>query len=318
MRLWGEVKHAEVVHLHDVAYFGNWAAFIFARLQHRPVLVTQHAGAIRYPSGILRLALWMMHRFIVRPLLAGADRVVFISPVARDYFGSFVRFRRAPLLIWNGVDSDIFAPASTEQRAAARMSLGLTRSQKVVLFVGRFVVTKGLRTIEQLVALLPEVTWVLAGWGPIDPGKWQAANVRVFSSLRGRELVPLYQSADLLVLPSHGEGLPLVVQEAMACGTPVLVDTATARAIDAPASMVFAASTREADAATQWSAAIQRLLPELAAQSDLAPRVAQFAKSRWSWRAAEAQYSDLFAELSRKTVRDRSSIAPQSPDAPAP
>ena len=50
----------------------------------------------------------------------------------------------------------------------------------------------------------------------------------VHRNLSQAELPPLYQAADLLVLPSVGEGFPLVVQEAMACGTPALVGDETA------------------------------------------------------------------------------------------
>jgi len=307
LRLWRESASADVIHLHDAAYSGNWAAFAFGRWRRKPVLITQHAGIIRYRSRILRAALRVMHRTMVAALLSRATRVVFISPVVRAYFERFVTFREPPEIIWNGVDTDIFR-ATDAARLQARAHFGLPASDRIVLFVGRFVEAKGLRVIEQLARRLTDVTWVLAGWGPIDPRAWNAPNVRVFDSLRGPTLAPLYQAADLLVLPSLGEGLPLVVQEALACGTPALVDTETARAVEAPATAVFACDARGPDAVDAWASAIRRLLDAPDTREDRRSAIARFASERWSWATTIARYSDLFDELTGRR------IAASSPD----
>src|SRR4051794_4952066 len=36
VHLWRAVGLADVLHMHDIAYFGNWAAFVFARLRGVP------------------------------------------------------------------------------------------------------------------------------------------------------------------------------------------------------------------------------------------------------------------------------------------
>jgi glycosyltransferase involved in cell wall biosynthesis len=295
-RLWRAVGDADVVHLHDAYYFGNWAAFVFARLRGRPVMITQHAGFIRYRRRALRLMLRVLHRAAAPTLLKRADRVAFVSPVVRDYFARFVRFRHPPEIIWNGVDSEIYVPRTPAARQGARARLGLPESAPVVLFVGRFVETKGLATIHDLAARIPDVTWALAGWGPIDPGSWQLPNVRVFSSLRGREIVPLYHAADLLILPSAGEGLPLVVQEAMSCGTPALVDPETARAVDAPAGMLFTCRVTGDDVADAWGAAVTAALVR-GDDPAFTDSIAAFARTRWSWHSAVQRYAEIFSEL---------------------
>jgi len=298
-RLWQEIGSVDIVHLHDAIYSGNWAAFVFARLRSRPVLITQHAGLIRYRSTLFRFALRLLHRTIARTLLQSATSVVFVSPVARAYFEGFVRFRKRPEVIWNGVDTDLYNPGAPTERAAAREQLGLAVDERTVLFVGRFVEAKGLLVIERLAARLPDVTWLLAGWGPIDPAAWQAPNVRVLRSLRGKTLVPVYRAANLLVLPSFGEGLPLVVQESLACGTPALVDIDTAKAVDAPAFAVSGCAVNETESTTEfWAAAVSARLANQ--DESMTNEIARFAGDRWSWSAAAMRYSELFDALTSR------------------
>ena len=67
----------------------------------------------------------------------------------------------------------------------------------------------------------------------MPPADGDSATVRLAGRLPPQEIVGEYQAADLLVLPSVGEGFPLVVQEALACGTPVLVSRDVAQAFPA-------------------------------------------------------------------------------------
>jgi len=297
VRLWREVRRADVVHLHDFAYMGNVAAFVFAHASGRPVLVTQHVGFIPYKSAVLRAMLVTLHRTIGRLMLGRAEQVVFISPLVRDYFGAIVGYRTPPVLVWNGVDTDTFRAAGPGDRVRARAELGLDPDAPVMVFVGRFVEKKGLALIERLARAMPDVTWLLAGRGPIDPQSWHAPNVRVVTGRSGTGLVPLYHAADLLVLPSVGEGLPLVVQEAMSCGTPAIVGVDTAQAVDAPADLVFASPVESSDAAAAWDAAIRRAVTDLRGRPDATARAAAFARARWSWQACADGYDALLTRL---------------------
>ena len=106
------------------------------------------------------------------------------------------------------------------------------------------------------------------------------------------ELSALYQAADLFVLPSVGEGFPLSVQEAMACGTPALVGEDTAagcpEAGDALLSERVGGATAE-----RWTARLQALLAAPDQLESLRPRVAAFAREHWSWERCVAIYAQL-------------------------
>jgi glycosyltransferase involved in cell wall biosynthesis len=290
--------------MHDIAYFGNWAAFGFARLRGVPILITQHAGLIRYRGSLRQVMLRTLHKTVGRVLLKRANRVVFISPVVRDYFRRFVPFRREPEIVFNGVDTDMYVPPSAAARPSVRAQFGLSPSGPVVLFVGRFVEAKGLPTIREVAERLPHITFALAGWGPVDPHTWNLVNVQVFSSLRGPTLVPLYQAADLLVLPSLGEGLPLVVQEALACGLRAFVDPDTAKAVAAAADAVrgFPINVEE------WTGAVREALAETDNADERRMARARFARDHWSWTAAAARYSDLFETIVRTAPPARARV----------
>jgi glycosyltransferase involved in cell wall biosynthesis len=226
----GAVRRADAVVVHDALYVSSIAATILARRAGKPVLLVQHIGEIPFASRVLRGAMALATRMVTRPMLRAADQAVFISAAVRDRFAG-IAFRAPPRLLFNGVDRRIFRPGGAEgARAELRARLGLAEGQRLVAFVGRLVSKKGLSVLREVARLRPDLVFAVAGAGPIDPAAWGLANVRTLGAIGQAEVADLLRAADLFLLPSVGEGYPLVVQEALACGTPVVcgLDSAAA------------------------------------------------------------------------------------------
>jgi glycosyltransferase involved in cell wall biosynthesis len=292
-RLARACRDADVVHLHDCLYLPNLVAFVAAQRARRPLLVTQHVGHIPYRNVLLRVAQRAANRVLGAWALGGADQVVFESEAVRAYFSDFVRFRSPALLVQNGVDTEAFHPATPEQRRQLRTRLGVPAGTPLLLFLGRFVEKKGLLVLRELTQRLPRAHWLFAGWGPLDPSGWGLPNVSVIRSPVPDELSSLYQAADLLVLPSVGEGFPLSVQEAMACGTPALVGAETAAGCPAAGEVLLREATGTSDTAARWTARLHALLATPDALHEMRPVVAAFARRYWSWEHCVARYADI-------------------------
>jgi len=217
-----QIRKADLVILNDCMYLSSIAGFLVARLCKVPIVILQHIGFVPYKKAIPNALMRLANAIFTRPMLSRADQVVFYSEVTRKFF-SGLPFRREPEMIFNGVDAGLYrtsAPGETKEQLRREYHLPL--HQPLILFVGRFVEKKGIEVLRRMASLRPECAWVFAGWGPLDPRSWKAPNVHVISGLQRASIAPLYRACDLLVLPSVGEGLPLVVQEALAAGLPVV------------------------------------------------------------------------------------------------
>jgi phosphatidylinositol alpha-1,6-mannosyltransferase len=286
-------RTADVVHLHDCLYLPNLVAFAAARRARRPVLVTQHIGHVPYRNRLLRAALSAANRVCGAWVLGKADQVVFESDTVREYFLRFVRFRSSPLLVQNGVDTQTFVPATPGERQQLRARLGVTAGATLFLFLGRFVEKKGLPVLRALAERFPRAHWLFAGWGPLDPSGWGRPNVSVVHSPASGELSALYQAADLLLLPSVGEGFPLSVQEAMACGTPAMIGAETAAGCPQAGELLLREVTGTDDTAARWAARVEALLAAPSILEAMRPRVAAFAREHWSWERCAAGYTEI-------------------------
>ena len=294
-RIFRQVRCADAVLVHDALYPTSVLSFFAARLWHKPIIVAMHIGQVPYRNRLLRGMMKLANRLVARPLLAGAYRVAFVSKTTASHF-STVRFRSPPALIFNGTDTETFRPAGRESKMRARDLLGLPRDRAVALFVGRFVEKKGLHLLARMARLRPDLIWALAGWGPIDPESWGLPNVKVFRNLSGSSLAPLYQASDALVLPSVGEGFPLVIQEALACGLPVVCSNETAGADPAAQPLLTPVAMDRNDAgmlAGAYCAAVDRVLANEQADPEAADQRAQFAAERYSWIGCASRYLDL-------------------------
>jgi glycosyltransferase involved in cell wall biosynthesis len=170
----------------------------------------------------------LANRLVTRPMMRAADELVFISDTVREDLLGRTAWRDYRL-IFNGVDTAVFHPASVGEDAPG-VHFAWPPGKKRILFVGRYVEKKGLTVIRALAEFRPDLSFLLAGSGVLQPSEWGLANVHDLGPRPQGELAELYRSANLLLLPSVGEGYPLVIQEAMACGLPVVCGRPSDRA----------------------------------------------------------------------------------------
>ncbi len=153
-----------------------------------------------------------------------AAAVVTVSQALKDSLVALGVNPGRVTVLRNGVDLDRFAPRN---RAALRTRLGL--EGPVWLAVGHLVELKGVDIVIEALARVPDATLLIAGEGPEEHALRRlverlglAARVRFMGAIPQPELCDYYNVADAMVLASSREGMPNVVLEAMACGTPVV------------------------------------------------------------------------------------------------
>ncbi|WP_457354857.1 glycosyltransferase family 4 protein [Roseateles sp. P5_D6] len=292
-RLWRRVGQHDVVHVHDFLYLPTLAAMLFAALRRRPVVLTQHIGSIPYRSRFARGLLTLLNRSLGAFVLRRVAQVVFVGLPVQHHFERFVHFRRAPRLIPNGVDHALFYPRLAASEGPLRM-----------LFVGRFVEKKGLPLLRQCLDL-PGASWTFVGDGPLAPQG--GPRVQLTGRLNAGQVAQQLREADLLVLPSTGEGFPLVVQEALASGTPVLVSTEVFEAFPGvDEGCVFHVELRNGAP----ERALRERLSQLLAQPERLrkARVAAVELSRqWDWDTTVQRYVDLYHGLARPAAKPTTS-----------
>lgn len=217
-----EVGRSDAVIVHDALYATSIIAVMLAKMRRKRVVLIQHIAGIEFRSRVLTWAMAAANLLVTRPMLRAADVRIFISDtVRRALIGADER--RAYALLFNGVDSTIFHPGNAAKSVSAMQDQPRNSAAvRNMLFVGRYVEKKGLSVLRALAASRPDLRFQLAGSGRIRPADWGLPNVRDLGARSPQELAELYRSSDLLVLPSVGEGYPLVIQEAMACGLPVV------------------------------------------------------------------------------------------------
>ncbi len=214
----------DIIHAHDwTSYLAGVAA---KQVSGKPLILHVHATSFdQAASNNVDPSIFR----IEQDAFNYADTVVAVSEFTRRII--IEKHRIAPekvIVVHNGCDTSVpqvHEPTLQELKA---------QGKKIVLYHGRITIQKGVdyfvRAARRVVDVDPNIVFVISGWGDMQSqiirmvGEMGLSGHVIFAgALWEEERDRMYQSADLVVMPSVSEPFGLVPLEAMQHGTPSLI-----------------------------------------------------------------------------------------------
>ncbi len=220
----------DIVHVHTpvASLIGRWAAW---RAGVPKIVYTAHGFYFHERMAWLKRA-----AFVALEWLGGRLTDALFTQAEEDAATARrLRLAKGPIAaIGNGVDPARFHPAADAgERRALRAALGAAEGEPVILMVGRLVAEKGYVELIEAMRAVEATLWVVGERlasdhaGPVEHAIETAERDPVLKRrvrfLGYRSDVPaLMRAADIFTLPSHREGMPRSVIEAMMTALPVV------------------------------------------------------------------------------------------------
>ncbi len=225
-RLWKFLKVGKIKIVETFTPDSNILGLFVARIAGVPVRIATHHGYIEGAySWAGKLHGMMINKGFAHHLVAVSDRVRRIAIKEEGVNPEKV------LVILNGITPAKVNESLPTLQDRVHEELGMTKDDFLILTVGRVTVQKGhtylLDAIPQVLLRIPNAVFAIAGDGHLrETLQNKAIQLGIDGSIHflgTRSDIPeLLSVADVFVLPSLWEGLPLALLEAMSAGLPVV------------------------------------------------------------------------------------------------
>lgn len=292
-----KVPDADLVHIHAVYLWPGYAAARIARRAHVPYIVSPRGmlvpELIRQKSSLIK-RLWI--NVIERRTLAQALAIHVTSLLEADGIRK-LGLDLSPLIeVPNGVQGPDRAPS---QASCEEVWCGVPEGARLLYF-GRLSWKKGINRLIMILTRLPEVHLYVAGNDDEGIGSelsrladqlGVSQRVQLLGHQEGRKKWALLAGADLLALPSVNENFGIVVLEALAVGTPVVVSpTVGAAEIVTRHSVGVVAPSETESLAT----AIGGLLASAERRDGMGMRGKLLVRESYSWHAVAQRMAEVY------------------------
>ncbi len=276
-RLRREGWRPDVVHAH--VFEAAPPALALGRLSRAPVVVTEHY------TGFQRGLVTGYDRLLAKLSFERADLV---APVSEELAGHLrgLAPRATFEVVPNVVDTETFSPTGTRSPGGAGL-----------LNVAALAEKKGHRYLFEALSDLPDVTLDVVGDGELRSElERQAAalglgdRVRFLGERSKQEVAELMRHADLFVLPSLAENLPVVLIEAQASGLPAVATSVggVPELVDAAAGVLVPPAD---------PAALAAAIPTVLARDFDPAALAARARDRYGYDAIAARWTAIYERL---------------------
>ncbi len=221
-------ERPDLVHAH-MPISGLLARFAAKLCGVRVIAYTCHGFLFNQPGSLLRRGAALALEWI-----AGRITDIYFTVSSEEAADARrLRIHRRPVAVGNGRDPALFRP-DPSRRTSVRDSLDVPADRVVVIAVSRLVRHKGYPELLEAMRSVPDAElWVVGERLASDHGESldaafaEAARPDALGARLRRlgyrsDIAALLAASDIFVLPSHFEGLPMSVIEAMLVGLPVV------------------------------------------------------------------------------------------------
>jgi glycosyltransferase involved in cell wall biosynthesis len=267
--------------------FWSTLTLIWSQSKRWPMLFRGDSHRLQPRRG---LKAWIKHQ-LVRLTFSKLHACLYVGTANRGYFVDHGVAADRLFFAPHAIDQSRFADARSQHATAAaalRAQLGLGENHRLALFVGKFEWQKDPLTLLRAFAKIdnPRFHLLIVGDGPMRNEMAQIATQRVhFLPFQNQTAIPsIYAAADVVVLPSVSETWGMVINEAQAAGTPVIVSDQVGCQADLVENGVSGLVFRAGDAAT-----LAAMLNTILSDDELAHRLARCGRElaqRYSYAAA--------------------------------
>ncbi|MCA9485802.1 MAG: glycosyltransferase family 4 protein [Nanoarchaeota archaeon] len=218
----------DIIHSHLFAHPHFIFSALAAKISGAAHIHTTHcpwSDSYRSPAG--RIALLTSYHTLSRIALKFTDKIIAITPWEKKFIKKFGGKNNQIIVLPNGMDKIFFQKIRNND---FKKNLGI--KGPMILFFGRLSRTKSpdrfVEIAQETLKDKPDLTFVLVG--PDEGLKEKVIEmignekrIKLLGPLSNRkEVAKMYQAADIFLLPSYREGLPLTLFEAMASGLPIV------------------------------------------------------------------------------------------------
>jgi glycosyltransferase involved in cell wall biosynthesis len=288
-----------LIHLHVAHAFTPEIVYLISKLRGIPYIAHFHLDVDA--CGPLGFLLKPYKKFFLRQILKSAVRIICLTEPQKKLIASKYSLpAESIVVIPNGVAETFFRGKKAGENTVPHL-----------LFVGRLVDQKNLSLlIEAVSQMQTSVILDIVGEGELRKNiqtlieKYELRNVRLHGKKFRKELIELYRSADIFVLPSLKEGFSLSMLEALAAGLPVVAsDSPELRHILGECGLLIQDPT-----ATNYAKALDALLANKDSMQRLGALSVLKARS-YSWETVLTSIEDVYKQVTSTDTPSSAGVA---------